>query len=232
MLSPIIKLPYSDEFEPQNYTLEHIEDLLLEAVKTGIDRKQFTTKQADRIFWATELATEIHKGQFRQEGPPYVIHVIETAINVIRNGGNVTEVCEALWHDALETDALEREKDSTLINLFGHRRIVRDLRLLSNMRGTEKMPDKRYLPIATSTKPTLHVKTADISANLNGFGRMVLSQPDRVQKQIDKVRSIVLPIVLRHGEIGTAHKMHQLTKRLQERLDVANEWKKHPHPRK
>ena len=226
MLIPTPLLPHSTEFEIQNYTLEHIEDQFLKAVKIGINRKQFSSRQADLIFEAAELAKDIHKGQKREEGPPYVIHAIETAINEINNGGNTESICEALWHDTLEMTDLGREKsDSTLIKLFGHRRIVQDLRLLSNMSGNKKLPDEKYLPIATSTRSTLHVKTSDIEANLNGFGRMVLTQPIRVQEQIKKVQSIVLPIVLNHGEYSILQRLYGLTTRLQERLDYATQWK-------
>ncbi|MBP5245011.1 MAG: bifunctional (p)ppGpp synthetase/guanosine-3',5'-bis(diphosphate) 3'-pyrophosphohydrolase [Clostridia bacterium] len=56
----------------------------------------------DKIKSAYEYATEMHEGQFRKSGEPYITHPIAVAIIVAELGLDSDSVCAALLHDTIE----------------------------------------------------------------------------------------------------------------------------------
>ena len=48
------------------------------------------------------LAEELHKGQYRQSGEPYIIHPLSVAIIIAELYGDTDTICAALLHDTIE----------------------------------------------------------------------------------------------------------------------------------
>ncbi len=60
---------------------------------------------ADRIAWATRIATDAHRGQVRTDPRgdlPYIVHPLRVAALVGAHGGSPEAVAAAILHDVLE----------------------------------------------------------------------------------------------------------------------------------
>jgi len=64
----------------------------------------------EKIKKAYNLAEELHRGQFRQSGEPYIIHPLSVAIIIAELYGDTDTICAALLHDTIE-DVEEFTKD-------------------------------------------------------------------------------------------------------------------------
>jgi guanosine-3',5'-bis(diphosphate) 3'-pyrophosphohydrolase len=81
----------------------------------------FTNKELDLLQKAHSVASEAHKGQFRQEGSPYITHPVAVALVLLELHLDVETVCAGLMHDVLEDSVI---KKSYLEKLFGKETII------------------------------------------------------------------------------------------------------------
>lgn len=72
----------------------------------------------NKITKAFEYAYELHNGQFRQSGEPYISHPVSVAIIVAELGLDTDSICAALLHDTVE-DCAEKTSIELLTKLFG-----------------------------------------------------------------------------------------------------------------
>lgn len=78
-------------------------------------------------------ADELHKGQFRQSGEPYIIHPINVACILADLYADSDTICAGLLHDVLEDTSIEKEElekefNRTIVNLVdGVTKIERDV---------------------------------------------------------------------------------------------------------
>ena len=81
-----------------------IEDLLLII-------KSYNTNKDDiaKIKKAYELANELHNGQARQSGEPYIIHPLNVGIILAEMRADVDTICAGLLHDTLEDSNISKE---------------------------------------------------------------------------------------------------------------------------
>ena len=86
-----------------------IEDLL-QLVKT------YNPDEVENVRKAYELANELHKGQFRQSGEPYIIHPLSVAYILAELHADGNTICAGLLHDTLEDTDIAKEDIAHLFN--------------------------------------------------------------------------------------------------------------------
>lgn len=91
----------------QNLDTVTISNILSELKKHGA-----TEFDLEKVKKAYKLAVEIHQGQFRQSGEPYIIHPLNVAQNVIKmEVYDADTICGALLHDTIEDAKISFTKE-------------------------------------------------------------------------------------------------------------------------
>ena len=72
----------------------------------------------DKITRAYECADNLHSGQFRQSGEPYISHPVAVASIVAELGLDTDSICAALLHDTVE-DCSDKTNLESLAKNFG-----------------------------------------------------------------------------------------------------------------
>ena len=85
-------------------------DVLLELVKL------YNKEEIGMIKKAYEYANQMHSGQLRQSGEPYIIHPLNVAYIVSEMHADRNTVCAALLHDTLEDTHATKEEIAELFN--------------------------------------------------------------------------------------------------------------------
>ena len=78
-------------------------DSLLEVIK------DYNPDEVDIVRKAYEYANELHKGQYRQSGEPYIIHPLHVAYILAEMHADRDTVCAGLLHDTLEDTETTKE---------------------------------------------------------------------------------------------------------------------------
>lgn len=69
--------------------------------------------EKDLIVSAINFADTKHKGQFRKSGDPYIVHPLNVALNLAKDGFDIVAVISAILHDCIEdTDTTYKELES------------------------------------------------------------------------------------------------------------------------
>ncbi len=82
---------------------------LLEKVKTY-------NKDTSMIEKAYKCAEELHKGQYRQSGEPYIIHPLNVAYILANMNADSDTICAGLLHDTLEDTKITKEELKEMFN--------------------------------------------------------------------------------------------------------------------
>ena len=72
----------------------------------------------DKIKSAFSYAAQLHEGQFRLSGEPYICHPVSVAVIVAELGLDTDSICAALLHDTVE-DCADKTNIETLSKMFG-----------------------------------------------------------------------------------------------------------------
>lgn len=86
-----------------------IEDLI-DCIRT------YNEEEIDYITKAYELANELHKGQTRQSGEPYIIHPLSVALILAEMRADKNTICAGLLHDIVEDTEIKKEEIAELFN--------------------------------------------------------------------------------------------------------------------
>ena len=70
---------------------------------------EFTEEEKETVKKAYEYAENLHKGQVRQSGEPYIIHPLNVAYILSEIHADVDTICAALLHDTLEDTPIQKE---------------------------------------------------------------------------------------------------------------------------
>ncbi len=62
---------------------------------------------------ALAFAYEAHKGQLRKDGSAYILHPVEVALELAKNGADDPLICAGLLHDVVEDAHVTREELSS-----------------------------------------------------------------------------------------------------------------------
>lgn len=77
---------------------------------------EYNPSEVDRVKMAYEYAEELHKGQYRQSGEPYIIHPLSVAYILAEIHADGDTLCAGLLHDTLEDTSATKEE---ITELFG-----------------------------------------------------------------------------------------------------------------
>ncbi len=72
--------------------------------------KDYNEYDQKKIIKAYQMAEELHKGQFRESGDPYIIHPLSVAYILSELRADADTVCAGLLHDTLEDTKLTKEE--------------------------------------------------------------------------------------------------------------------------
>ena len=140
----------------------------------------------EKIKKAFDYANEMHEGQFRKSGEPYISHPVAVALIVAQLELDTDSVCAALLHDTLE-DCKEKTDCATIKKLFGEDvlELVDGLTKLVDIhfenREEESVENLRKMFLAMSKDiRVIFIKLADRLHNM----RTLSAQPDEKQRSI------------------------------------------------
>ena len=90
--------------------------------------KDFSEEEKERILKAYKLSDRYHKGQVRDEGPPYIIHPLRIASCLMEDLGikDGDVICAALLHDTIEDVTIEQRDSTEVSHVLGKVQIVPD----------------------------------------------------------------------------------------------------------
>ena len=70
----------------------------------------YKIESIDEIIKAFDLANDLHNGQLRQSGEPYIIHPLAVAIILSEMKADKDTICAGLLHDTLEDTPITKEE--------------------------------------------------------------------------------------------------------------------------
>lgn len=76
----------------------------------------YSEKDMVEIFRAYKLANELHQGQKRQSGDPYIIHPLSVAIILSEMKADKDTICAGLLHDTIEDTKITKEEIEYFFN--------------------------------------------------------------------------------------------------------------------
>ena len=84
--------------------------------------QNYSTQDLAQIITAYTMAEDLHKGQYRQSGEPYIIHPLNVAYSLAEMHADCDTVCAGLLHDTLEDtkmtkEGIEKEFNKDVANL-------------------------------------------------------------------------------------------------------------------
>ena len=78
--------------------------------------RTYNPEEVEIIRKAYEFADELHKGQYRQSGEPYIIHPLNVAYILAEMNADRDTLCAALLHDTLEDTDTTKEEIAEIFN--------------------------------------------------------------------------------------------------------------------
>ncbi|MBE6140559.1 MAG: bifunctional (p)ppGpp synthetase/guanosine-3',5'-bis(diphosphate) 3'-pyrophosphohydrolase [Firmicutes bacterium] len=80
------------------------------------DLKEYSQEEIAVIEKAYDLACDLHSGQYRDSGEPYIIHPLSVAFTLAQMRADVNTICAGLLHDVVEDTNISLEEISRLFN--------------------------------------------------------------------------------------------------------------------
>ena len=217
-------LPFSEVFDFKQYTLKNIHQEFVRKLKSKV-HKTFSKEDEKWIMYILlKVAYPAHAGQFRDEGPPYIIHPLEVALEALNHGENAEVVCASLLHDTLEDTYLKNMSQQQLARTFHSKVLEYHTELLSKIRGEKELSLEEYIENLKKDPVTVRVKCYDRIVNLRSFGRMVTTQGKRIKRQIKETREQIIPLVQEHDK-SLAKELETITNQLELRLNFTKKSK-------
>ncbi len=171
----------------------------IEQIPPGIGQSCPTDSEA-LLSRAFDLAFQLHEGQFRASGEPYIVHPVAVA-DLLRDIGASTSVIAAgFLHDVVEDTDVTPDQ---LEDYFGSevRRLVEGVTKLGGIHFTNRTEAqaenlrKMFLAMASDIRVVL-VKLADRLHNMRTLGSL---QSDKQQRIARETREIYAPLANRLG---------------------------------
>ena len=78
--------------------------------------RKYNPEEVEMIRKAYNFANELHKGQYRQSGEPYIIHPLSVAYILAEMNADRDTLCAGLLHDTLEDTNTTKEEIAELFN--------------------------------------------------------------------------------------------------------------------
>lgn len=122
-----------------NDDIDMIKDLITEA------SKYFNKEQIELIIKAYKCANDLHRGQKRNSGEPYIIHPVRVAYILLKEMHliDANAICAALLHDTIEDTGIS---ESELAKLFNNEiaYLVASVSKIKDLNFTSKSEEEKY----------------------------------------------------------------------------------------
>ncbi len=220
------RLPDSEIFYDFNYGYADPE-VICEGLEQDFERELKASKhlyEEDKV-WIREvlsIAKVLHEGRYRRElNLPEIVHPLEVALEALRRNESSTMICAALLHDAIEDTDLGKEDTDTFQGLVKSGLVPRLVEFVSKYRYQTELTPEEYRAQLASDRLAVRLKLYDRVVNLRSFGRMVMTEPYRVWKQIKETREEILPLAQEFYGLSLYPELRQLVDQLEHRLHAA-----------
>lgn len=90
--------------------------LTLECLLNNVKQYNDDDESLSLIKKAYEYASDLHKGQYRQSGEPYISHPLNVAYILSEMHADTDTICAGLLHDTLEDTEATKDEISNLFN--------------------------------------------------------------------------------------------------------------------
>ena len=165
-----------------------------------IDRSSFSQPDSDLICRAFNFAYELHEGQTRKSGEPYIAHPIAVASLLRSLGGDSVTIAAGFLHDVVEDTEVTPEE---IEEMFGVevRLLVEGVTKLSKFNfssTTERQAEnfrRMFLAMATDIRVII-VKLADRLHNMRTLHHL---KPEKQRRISQETREIFAPLANRLG---------------------------------
>ena len=214
-------LPFSEIFDSRGYCLKNVHETFLRNLRALVGKTLTEAEEKWILYILLKVAYPAHAGQFRDEGPPYIIHPLEVALEALNHGEAAEVICVALLHDTLEDTYLRTMSRRQLRKKFHSKILEWHTELLSKVVGDRKLSFQTYLANLGKDPVVVRVKCYDRMVNLRSFGRMVRIQAHRVKRQIKETREHIIPLVRGFDE-ALCQELVTITDQLEIRLNFAS----------
>ncbi len=171
----------------------------IEHIPPGIGQSCPTDSEA-LLAAAFDLAYQLHEGQFRVSGEPYIVHPVAVADLLREIGASASVIAAGFLHDVVEDTDVTPEQ---LEGYFGSeiKGLVEGVTKLGGIHFTNRTEAqaenlrKMFLAMASDIRVVL-VKLADRLHNMRTLGSL---QPDKQQRIARETREIYAPLANRLG---------------------------------
>lgn len=157
------------------------------------------TLNHERLSLALKIAREVHKGQVRKSGEPYINHPIAVANLIYAIGGNEDMLCAALLHDTIEdTDnsgAIQQEiKDNMGTYVYELVMALSKDYQITDSKARQQAYFQQFSLGVEKNIEVVFIKIADLTDNLRTIDNL---KPHKKEKWLRELTTGYLPIITR-----------------------------------
>jgi|GEM_PF-789033 len=178
-----------------DYSLEDTTEYLREVI-----RKKYTEADVSQIFEAFTLAGYEHRGQYRADGLPFIIHPMRVALMLVHFDRNITSkvFIAALLHDTLEDTDLS---ESVIEGKFG-KYVAKLVQSVTIRYETQDFRDKKaaklqkWRELILSSHEARTVKTFEDLDNMICWKTIQAGCPEykKIPRWLEEAREMSLPL--------------------------------------
>lgn len=177
------------------------------------DVRKYNPIEELKIRKAYELANELHSGQFRQSGEPYIIHPLSVAMILSEMRADSDTICAALLHDVLEdaSDKITKEDiafqfNPTVAELVDG--VTKISKLNFSSKGEENEANTRKIMLSLTTDVRIVViKLAD---RLHNMSTLDAKSPFKQKENALETMELYVPLAYYFGAYSIKNKLEDL----------------------
>ncbi len=148
-----------------------------------------------KVEYAYLFAKEVHEGQKRRSGEPYIIHPVEVARIVCKAGGDENMIIAALLHDVIE-DGKDPEKiGNEIYHQFGGDvfYLVQALSKDGNYKDKEIRDKEAFNQLKKAAETDISVFLIKLADLIHNMGTISALKPAKRDKWIQELKEIYIP---------------------------------------
>lgn len=164
-------------------------DMLLDKVK------QYNQSEVEYVKSAYDLAFQLHKGQFRQSGEPYIIHPLNVAYTLACMYADRDTICAGLLHDVLEDSDFTKKGIETIFNK-DVANLVDGVTKISRMNFSTKQAQNlaNTRKIITSLENDVRIVIIKLADRLHNMRTLEYKRPEKQQENALETMELFAPL--------------------------------------
>ncbi len=158
--------------------------------------KEYNPEEVEIVKRAYEYASELHKGQTRQSGEPYIIHPLNVAYILAEMHADKDTICAGLLHDTLEDTNISKEDiahdfNQTIANLVDG--VTKISRMNFSTKQDQNMANTRK--IITSITEDIRIIIIKLADRLHNM-RTLNFKPDKFKQKENALETMEIYVPL------------------------------------